>query len=69
MNKCELMYEALEMIEPSKIDNLILNGNDVKDLMIDFHLTVRSARSSDFDNPSSLDDDDYRTITGLSRGQ
>ena len=63
-----LTYEALEMIEPSKFDNLVLNDNDVKNLMVDFRLTINSTKSFDFDNPSSLDDDGYKTITGLSRG-
>ncbi|CAF4725620.1 unnamed protein product [Rotaria sp. Silwood2] len=68
MYKRELTYEALEIIEPSKLDDLILNGDDVKHLMVDFRLTINSAKSFDFDNPSSLDDDGYKTITGLSRG-
>ncbi|CAF4617137.1 unnamed protein product, partial [Rotaria sp. Silwood2] len=53
------------MIEPSKLDDLILNGDDVKNLMVDFRLTINSTKSFDFDNPSSLDDDGYKTITGL----
>ena len=68
MHKREVTYKELEMIEPSKLDNLILNGNDVKNLLVDFRLAIDSAKSFDFDNPSSLDDDGYRTITGLSRG-
>ncbi|CAF3548310.1 unnamed protein product [Rotaria socialis] len=67
MYKRELTYEALEMIQPSKLDDLILNGDDVKNLMIDFRLTINSSKTFDFDNPSSLDDDTYKTITGLSR--
>jgi hypothetical protein len=66
--KRQLTYEALEIIEPSKIDNLILNGDDVKNLLIDFRLTINTTKSFDFDNPSSLDDDGYNTITGFSRG-
>ncbi|CAF5002644.1 unnamed protein product, partial [Rotaria magnacalcarata] len=42
MYKRELTYEALEMIQPSKLDDLILNGDDVKNLMIDFRLTINS---------------------------
>ncbi|CAF4774283.1 unnamed protein product [Rotaria sp. Silwood2] len=68
MYKRELTYEALEMIEPSKLDALILNGDDVKNLMVDFRLTINSTKSFGFDNPSSLDDDSYKTITGLSLG-
>ena len=68
MYKRQLTYEALEMIQPSKRDDLILNVDDIKDLMVDFRLAINSAKSFDFDNPSSLNDDDYKTITGLSRG-
>ena len=68
MYKCQLNYEALEMIEPSKLDELILNSDDIKSLMSDFRLTINSTKSFDFDNPGSLDDESYKTITGLSRG-
>ena len=68
MYKRQLTYGALEMIQPSKLDDLILNGKDVKNLMVDLRLTTNSAKSLDFDNPSSLDDDSYKTITGLNRG-
>ena len=56
------------MIHPSKLDDLILNDDDVKNLMTDFRLPINSANAFDFDNPSSLDNDSYKTITGLSRG-
>ena len=68
MYKRQLTYEALEMIQPSKLDDLILNSDDVKNLMTDFRLTINSAKSFDFDNPSSLDNESYKTITGLNRG-
>ena len=68
MYKRQLTYEALEMIHPSKIDDLVLDSNDVENLINDFRLTIGRVKSFDFDNPSTLDDETYKTITGLSRG-
>ena len=51
MYKHQLTYEALEMIQLLKLNDLILNGDGVKNLMIDFHLTMNSAKTFDFDNP------------------
>jgi hypothetical protein len=68
MYKRQLTYEALETIRPSKLDDLVLNGDDVKNLIDDFRLAINRTKSFDFDNPSSLDDETYKTITGLSRG-
>ncbi|CAF1482695.1 unnamed protein product [Rotaria sp. Silwood1] len=64
----QLTYEAVEMIQPSKFDTLILNGDDVQNLINDFRLAIDNSKSFDFDNPSSLDDEAYKTITGLNRG-
>ncbi len=68
MYKRQLTCEALEMIQPLKLDDLVLNSDDVKNLINDFRLTIGRAKSFDFDDPSSLDDEAYKTITGLSRG-
>jgi hypothetical protein len=38
-------YEALEMIESLKIDNLTLNGDDLKNLRIDIRLTINTTKS------------------------
>ena len=56
------------MIESSKPDYLILNSDDAKNLLTDFRLTINSEKSFDFENPSSLNDESYKAITGLSRG-
>ena len=66
MYKRQLTYEALRMIESSKPDDLILNSDDAKNLLTDFRLTINSAKSFDFDNPSNLNDESYKAITGLS---
>lgn len=68
MYKRQLTYEALEKIKPSKLDDLVLNGDDVKNLINDFRLTIGRVKSFDFDDPSNLDDEAYKAITGLSRG-
>ncbi len=68
MYKRQLNYEALQMIQSSILDDLVLNGDDIKNLINDFRLTIGRTKSFDFDDPSSLDDEAYKTITGLSRG-
>ena len=55
------------MPEYSKPNDWILNSDDVKNLLVDFRLTINFVKSFDFDNPSSLDDEGYKTITGLDR--
>ena len=42
------------MIEYSKLDNWILQSDDIKNLLTDFRLTMNSVKSFDFDNTSSL---------------
>jgi hypothetical protein len=69
MYRCQLTQEALEMIESSKIDYLVLTGDDVQNLISDFRSTIANVKSFDFDNPNSLDDEAYKTITGLTRGR
>ena len=55
--KRQLTCEALEMIHPSKLDDLILDSNDVENLINDFCLTIDRVKSFDFDNPSTLYDE------------
>jgi len=54
MYKRQLTYGALETIRPSKLDDLVLNGDDVKNLIDDFRLAINRTKSFDFDNPSTL---------------
>lgn len=69
MYRSQLTQEALEMIEPSKIDYLVLTGPDVQSLISDFRSTIAHVKSFDFDNPNSLDNEAYKAITGVTRGR
>ena len=64
----QLTNEALKQIQPSRFDQLILNDADVKRLSEDCQSAIKLVKSFDFDDPASLDHQDYKTMTGLSRG-
>jgi hypothetical protein len=64
----QLTFEALKRIQRSQLDQLILNDADVKKLFEDCQSAMSRASSFDFDDPTSPDDQGYKTITGLSRG-
>ena len=64
----QLTNEALKQIQPSRLDQLILNDADIKKLFEGCQSAIKLVRSFDFDDPASFDDQDYKTMTGLSRG-
>ena len=64
----QLTNEALKQIQPYRFDQLIFNDTDVKKLFEDCQSAIKSVRLFDFDDPASLDDQDYKTTTGLNRG-
>ncbi|CAF3025593.1 unnamed protein product [Rotaria sp. Silwood2] len=43
-------------------------AKDITRCLDDFRLVANSSRSFDFDDPSSMNDTDYLTITGLNKG-
>ena len=66
--KGHLSYESLQSVQRSRIDDVNLDKHDVKKLIDDFRLAFEQANSFVFDNPASLDNQAYETITGLDRG-
>ncbi|CAF2874624.1 unnamed protein product [Rotaria sp. Silwood2] len=66
--KEHLSYEARQSVKQSKADDILLNKHDVEKLIDDFRLTLKHAGSLDFDDPGALDNETYKTITGLDRG-
>lgn len=64
----ELTYDALKLIEGSQLDQLTLDDADAKKLFEDCRSAMNRVGSFDFDDPASLDDQSYKTITGRSRG-
>ena len=64
----QLTNEALKQIQSSRFDQLILNNAHVKKLFKDCQSAIKRVRSFYFDDPASLDDQDYKMMIGLSRG-
>ena len=63
--KGHLLYEAQQSVKQSKTDDILLNTDDVLKLIDDFRLALKRAGSFDFDDPGVLDNETYKTITGL----
>ena len=66
--KGHLLYEAQQSVKQSKTDDILLNTDDVLKLIDDFRLALKHAGSFDFDDPGVLDNETYKTITGLDQG-
>ena len=67
--KDHLSFEALQLIKHSAADVVYLNTEAVIELLDDCAHLIRSAKTFDFDDPSSLDVKSYYTITGLQKGK
>ena len=66
--KRHLLYEAQQSVKQSKADDILLNTEDVLKLIDDFRLALKHVGSFDFDDPGALDNETYKTITGLDQG-
>ena len=66
--KEHLSYEARQSVKQSKADDILLNTDDVVKLIDDFRLSLKHASSFDFDDLGTLDNETYKTITGLDQG-
>ena len=66
--KGHLLYEVRQSVKQSKADDILLNTDDVVKLIDDFRLALKYAGSFDFDDPGTLDNETYKTITGLNQG-
>ena len=66
--KRHLSYEAWQSVKQSKADDILLNTDDIVKLIDDFRLALKHAGSFDFDDPEALDNETYKTITGLDQG-
>ena len=62
------LYEAQQSVKQSKTDKILLNTEDVVKLIDDFRLALKRAGSFDFDDPGAVDNETYKTITGLDQG-
>ena len=66
--KGHLLYEAQQSVKQSKTDDMLLNTDDVLKLIDDFRFALKHGGSFDFDDPEALDNETYKTITGLDQG-
>ena len=64
-----LTYEALQEIKPTKVDAVSLDTNGVVELVKGCCLTIQNAKTFDFDDPTSLNDEAYYNMTGLQKGR
>ena len=58
----------MKLSNQSKADDILLNTDDVLKLIDDFRLALKHAGSFDFDDPGAVDNETYKTITGLDQG-
>ena len=66
--KRQLKYEALREIKSTKSSFEMWEAKEVTQCLGGFRVAVNASRSFDFDNPSSMSDAYYLTVTGLSKG-
>ncbi|CAM4751413.1 unnamed protein product [Rotaria magnacalcarata] len=62
-----LSYEARQSVKQSKVNDILLNRHNVEKLIDNFRLALKHAGSLDFDELGALDNETYKTITGLDR--
>jgi len=66
--KNHLTYEALQQIRPTKVDTVSLDANGVVQLVNDCCMAIQNAKTFNFDDPTSLDDESCYNMTGLRKG-
>lgn len=64
-----LTNDALEQITHAKIEMFSLDSQAVLTLIDDCCSVIRNVKTFDFDDPTSLDDETYRNITGIGKGK
>ncbi|CAF4184692.1 unnamed protein product [Rotaria sordida] len=64
----QLTYEALKEIKATQSSIEMWRGQEVNQCLNNFRQVSKSLKYFDFDDPSSMNDTDYLTITGLNIG-
>ncbi|CAF1650537.1 unnamed protein product [Adineta ricciae] len=62
-----LTYEALEQIKSGKSSVEMWGAQEITQCLDGFRVIANSSKSNDFDDPSSMSDADYLTMTGLNK--
>ena len=61
--------EAIDTIAPSSIQYKKVTSSDIQLLINKWQIIFEKQKRLDFDNPQSLSDDEYKTLTSLSKVQ
>ena len=51
------------------MDHLVYDTDRLQEILNDFRLMLENKKAFDFDDPYSLNNDDYYNITGLRKGR
>ncbi|CAF1543483.1 unnamed protein product [Adineta ricciae] len=65
----QLIFDAIEKIPANGVRELECDANYIVELLNDFRLLINNKKTFDFDDMSSLNDQDYYNITGLRKDQ
>jgi hypothetical protein len=66
--KKQLTSKSFGQIRVSKPDRLTLDSVGFQVLLEDVRSVLHCQKSFDFDDPTSLDEEEYKTIVGLTKG-
>lgn len=69
LDRGRLTHDALEEITHVKIEMFSLDSNAVITLIDDCCSVIRNIKTFDFDDPTSLNDETYRNITGIDKSK
>ncbi|CAF4389714.1 unnamed protein product, partial [Rotaria magnacalcarata] len=64
-----LDFDSISQIRADQMERFICDANRLQEILNDFRLILVNQKSFDFDNPYSLNDQDYYNVTGLHRDQ
>jgi len=56
----QLIWEALNSVQRSQVNELLLNSSDIENLFKDCQSAINKVNRFDFDDPASLSDQDYK---------
>ncbi len=67
--KEQLSFDSLTRIRANQMDHLVCDADRLQEILNDFRLMLENQKTFDFDDPYSLNNDDYYNITGLQKGR
>lgn len=64
-----LNFDSIARIRADQMELFICDENRLQQILNDFRLILVNQKTFDFDDPHSLNDQDYYNITGLHKGK